>query len=522
LAHPTHPSYDEVPYEFNAFAVSYPDRLATIATLFGMKPESPAHCHVLELGCGIGGNLIPMAINLPGSHFLGIDLSVRQIADGKAVIDKLGLKNIELRQADILGIDDSYGLFDYIICHGVYSWVPREVQDKILSICSKNLKPMGIAYVSYNVYPGWHMLGTIRDMMLYYAGRFSKTPDQIAQSRALLDFLSQSVSLQLTTYSAMLKESLEYLRKKSDTYLFHEYLEEHNAPLYFYQFIERTAKAQLNFLCESNLAEMRLDRFPPEVQKTLQKISLGDVIHMEQYIDFLTRRTFRESLFCHQHIPTTRGLQVAPLHSMLITAQCQPASANPDYSTVSPLQFQARRGTVTLTDPYQKTALGVLSEAAPMPIAFDDLSGGARERIPDTGVSKEDDFQALGKTILQCFILGHVNLQLVPPAFTRTLNEKPTGYSLARLQAVASTTVTNARHEMVTLNEFDRHVLQSLDGARDQNSIIQFLMGLLAQGMIVFRENEQPIQDQGRRRAIIEKKLPSSLDRLSKLALIVN
>jgi methyltransferase-like protein len=70
--------------------------------------------------------------------------------------------------------------------------------------------------------------------------------------------------------------------------------------------------------------------------------------------------------------------------------------------------------------------------------------------------------------------------------------------------------------------KFDRHVLQSLDGAHDQNSIIQFLMGLLAQGMLVFRENEQPIQDQGRRRAIIEKKLPSSLDRLSKLALIVN
>jgi methyltransferase-like protein/ubiquinone/menaquinone biosynthesis C-methylase UbiE len=525
LVHPTHVSYDEIPYEFNAFAVSHPDRLATIATLFGMNPQSPARCRVLELGCAMGGNLIPMAINLPHSQFLGIDASARQIADGRAIIEKLGVQNIDLRHASILEVDDSYEMFDYIICHGVYSWVPREAQDKILSICSKNLKPMGFAYVSYNVYPGWHMSGMIRDMMIYHAGRFSAGRDRIAQARALLDFLSKSVPSQLNAYNTMLKESLDYLRNMSDPYLLHEYLEEYNEPLYFYQFIERAAAAQLRFLSESNLSEMLISRFPPEAQKTIQKISLGDIIRMEQYMDFLGRRTFRQTLLCHENIPINRILQIAPLHSMFITANFKPVSETPSYATEGPEQFKGPRGQITLTDPYVKTAMALLFKAAPMPIGFNDLCVAARKivsRADDSSSSKEKDIQSLGNIILSSFTMGNVNLQLIPPTFTTTLNEKPKAFPLARIQAETGTLVTNARHEMITLGEFDRRVLQALDGTRDRNSIIKILMDLLDRGVLVAKEHNEPVQDQDRRTAILERELPGSLKRLCNLALIVN
>ena len=117
-------SYDKVPYFSQAYAQSHPDRLAATAKLFGMTPAPLGDCRVLELGCASGGNLIPMAVQLPGSSFLGIDLSVRQIADGKAIVEQLQLRNIELRQMDITAVDSSLGKFDYIIAHGVYSWVP--------------------------------------------------------------------------------------------------------------------------------------------------------------------------------------------------------------------------------------------------------------------------------------------------------------------------------------------------------------------------------------------------------------
>src|SRR5687768_17974910 len=77
-------SYDAVPYSVGAFPQTRPDRLATVAKLFGMRPAPPSRCRVLELGCAAGGNLIPMALADNASDFVGIDLSARQIADAQA------------------------------------------------------------------------------------------------------------------------------------------------------------------------------------------------------------------------------------------------------------------------------------------------------------------------------------------------------------------------------------------------------------------------------------------------------
>src|SRR5262249_50612084 len=98
-------SYDEVPYESLPFAQTHPDRLATVATLFGMRPAPADRSRVLELGCAAGGNLIPMALALPQSRFLGTDLSGRQIADGQKVVGALGLTNIELKHLSITEVD---------------------------------------------------------------------------------------------------------------------------------------------------------------------------------------------------------------------------------------------------------------------------------------------------------------------------------------------------------------------------------------------------------------------------------
>src|SRR5262245_22544912 len=120
-------SYDELPYSSRAFPYTHPDRLAVWAVLLGMTPRPVGSCRVLELGCGMGANLMPMAEQLPGSQFLGIDLSTRQIAAGKQIAAELGLTNIDFQALDILELGPSLGEFDYIICHGVYSWVPEPV-----------------------------------------------------------------------------------------------------------------------------------------------------------------------------------------------------------------------------------------------------------------------------------------------------------------------------------------------------------------------------------------------------------
>ena len=138
----------------------------------------------------MGGNLLVMAQDHPGSRFIGIDSSSRQIADGWKRIDLLGLKNLQLKQMDILDIEDGLGQFDYIISHGVYSWVPAPVQNRMLEICQRHLAPNGVAYISYNTYPGWHVRGLVRDIMLYRGMQFSDPATRLAQAKSLVEFVA--------------------------------------------------------------------------------------------------------------------------------------------------------------------------------------------------------------------------------------------------------------------------------------------------------------------------------------------
>lgn len=127
-------TYDEIVYPSYPYAQSHPSHLATVARLFGLRSPDLARCRVLELGCAGGGNLLPMAVRYPDATFVGIDLSARQVELGRKAIQTLGLTNLDLRAASITDVTADWGTFDYILCHGVYSWVPDAVQDKILDI----------------------------------------------------------------------------------------------------------------------------------------------------------------------------------------------------------------------------------------------------------------------------------------------------------------------------------------------------------------------------------------------------
>ena len=205
-------NYDEVPYDSLAFPQTHPGTIATVATLFGMTPAPVTNCRVLELGCAAGFNIIPMAATLPDSRFVGVDLSARQVAEGQEAIKVAGLTNIELRPMSIMDVGDDFGRFDYIICHGVFSWVPAEVREKILEIAARNLAPQGVAYVSYNCFPGWHLAGMIREMMLYHTQRFPEPAKRIQQARAFLDYLAMGTLDPNSSYARLLKEEADLLR----------------------------------------------------------------------------------------------------------------------------------------------------------------------------------------------------------------------------------------------------------------------------------------------------------------------
>jgi SAM-dependent methyltransferase len=205
-------AYDNVPYPSGAYPQSHPRRLATLGALFGMQPADILTARVLELGAADGSNLIPMAAELPQATFVGIERAGIQARTGQATIKELGLRTITLLHRDMLDVDAQLGQFDYIIAHGVFSWVPGEVQDKTLSICKQNLEPNGIAYVSYNTYPGWHMRGMMRDMMLFHTSQFTDPQTKVQQARALVEFLADSVPTKNNPYGLWLTQELKNMQ----------------------------------------------------------------------------------------------------------------------------------------------------------------------------------------------------------------------------------------------------------------------------------------------------------------------
>jgi methyltransferase-like protein/cyclopropane fatty-acyl-phospholipid synthase-like methyltransferase len=525
-------SYDEIPYSTTPFYYSHPDRLASTALLFGLAPPPVDRCRVLELGCGRGGNLIPMAQGLPRSRFVGIDLSQGQTASAQAVVNQLGLTNIELVARSILDVGDDLGTFDYIICHGVYSWVPAVVQEKIFAICKHNLAANGVAYVSYNTYPGWHMRGIVREMLGYHARRFAEPRSRLHQARAFLDFLAEAVEGATNVYGRLLLEEITELRKQADSYLFHEHLEETNHPLYFHEFAERAAAKGLQYLAEAQFSPLPTT-LSSKVRGVVDQLA-PDPIAQEQYRDFLRGRAFRRTLLVHDHVALKRPPAAEPLTSLHVTTRLQPVVSSPPAADGGE-QFATAKGvTMSTNNPFLKAALHILFESWPRSLAFETLWTRVLARLDETapplpggerGRGEGQNAPVFGPTqlaqsLLQCFLADVVELHVQPPDFVLEISERPVASPLARLQAAAGEPITNLRHYTAELDDFDRLVVQYLDGSRDCAALLEILAEAVRAGELTIEQDRQALQAD-MAGAVLRQSLEDCLRRLVSSALLV-
>jgi hypothetical protein len=297
------------------------------------------------------------------------------------------LTNVELRALDLVDIGEEFGRFDYILCHGVYSWVPAEVRDRILAISSANLMPQGIAYVSYNCYPGWHARAAAREMMWYRAVRFDNPRDRVREAREFLRFLAGSVREPQACLGRILAEEADLLDRLPDDYVFHEHLDEVNHPVYFHEFVDHAAAHGLQYLWESYVGELDGD-LPPEVIGTVHELAAG-MVEQQQYIDFLIARRFRSSLLCHQGIALDRSIRPERMTRFQVVGIARPCSASPDIGSTSSEVFQtSEEASMTTNHPVFKAALTCLAEHAPAALSFSELCAAIRDRMAATVIAQ--------------------------------------------------------------------------------------------------------------------------------------
>jgi len=511
--------YDVIPYRDQPHASTHPRRLETLATLFGMEPASILNCRVLELGCAAGGNLIPLAQDLDDSTFIGIELSRRQAEAGAETIETLGLENIELRHADLMEVDHSWGKFDYIICHGVLSWVEPSVQDEILAICKSNLAPNGVAFLSYNTYPGWHLAAVATDLMRYHASRFDDPREKIDQAKAMLEFMAETCN-QSTAAAGALREELELLRKiDDDAYLFHDHLEKHNHPLYFSQLVKAATVLGLQYLAEVDFCDMLLRNLPEKVRKMLGGLSL---VQQEQYMDFLRARRFRKTLLCHGQIELQRRIPPEKMEHLHLGLATDPGRLKIDARDEKATVFVLGDSRLTARHSAVEAALLHLKEIFPQYVSFDRLCETAlSESEPPAGDAGGNgaDRQQLRSSMLAAFSIGMVDVCVHPPRCTLQPGERPIASPLARLQASRGNAVTTQHHDWAVLDDLGRYVVQRLDGGHDRNALVGSVRQAIASGAIAARRGGQALDDVDPQ--VVSRYVDSALERIARLGCLV-
>lgn len=513
--------YAELPYESLPIPDSHPERLDALGHLFGLSPADPAQCRVLELGCASGGNLIPLGFYFPQSRFLGVDLFANQIADGRSLIEAVGLGNVELRQADILDLDArSLGTFDYVIVHGVYSWVPDPVRQRILGLCAEVLAPEGVAYVSYNALPGWRMRGMLRDILGYATRTARSGVEQLAAIRSCLDRMERAVRGLDAASARYLAAEIGRLRARPASYVVHEFLEAENRPLLLTEFVAAAESAGLRYLADTDLQTSY-----PEVVGTAVAQALADLrapLEREQYLDFVVNRNFRRSLLCRSGATAATEPQLARLEAMQFAANLSPPRKL-DLRRTRAAPFARADGTaIDVHHPLTKAALLHLARVYPRSVGLPELSASAARELRAAGAGALAE--ASGDLVSELFslaVLGAAELlhrprevapvgegPLVPTALARAQLERPDGRLTTRL------------HTLLAVDPFAAGLLRHLDGHRDPDDLVACLLRDVAEGRLAIEGVGQAASLTPKARELVRRNVERLLDTFARAGVV--
>ncbi len=517
--------YDTVPYDSHPFPQSAMEHLEALAFLFGLDVPPHATARVLELGCAAGGNLIPFAARHPEARAVGVDLSPVQVAQGTAAIERAGLSNIELRVLDLAEIDASFGQFDYIVCHGVYSWVPGPVQDAILRICSENLTPNGVAYISYNVYPGWKAREIVRDAMVLRGGPRDSPEEKLSYARGMLDFLEQSARPD-SVLKKTLEEAMPIVRNAKSSYLLHEFLEPCNAPCYFKEFVARAQARGLAYLCDAEPSTMFVQNYGEKVRDPLLRECGGSQLLMEQYLDFLVNRTFRQTLLVGQARAggIRYRLEPARIRQLELAGVFKTEDGSALALDAREQPCNAQRGLkVTLRLPVHKAVAHLLDTRYPASMSAGSLVEAVAALVGQPAAAVEPAVMAMVEELL---ILGALRFRRSPVRTAETVSSQPQALSAVR-SAVAlvpgaspAASTCNQWHEHVTVSLLERSLLPLLDGTHSHEALAEHLEAEVRSDRLRFVQDEKPLTDPAAVREFARQQVAVALDALRRKGLL--
>lgn len=466
--------WQKEPYVGKQLRLQHPDHLAAVAALHGLDAAPPERCRVLELGCGDGWNLLPMAEALPGSEFVGVDLDAERLAPGERARATLGLRNLSLQAADVSRLDASLGRFDYVIAHGLYSVVGEAVREVFFERVTSLLGERGVAFVSANVYPGWRTLEPGRDLARFHAHQTDARDGEplVKRLRNLTRFFADHMPREAPE-TALVAEQYRQLSGLSDYLIGFDQLGESQAS-YFEPLVRRAERAGLEYVTDAALLSGQYARLPEPLKLAIAELS-ADRIAREQYADFCALPTFRQLIFTS----AGRGLRAPSRESLrsLFFVGGFRATGGAELLARARTTFEFGALKLDVSEPAVKVALSELGSVFPHALGFEELERRVRERLGDGAAPN------LAASLLDLVLAGPLTARARAVAAARTLPERPRISDASRLQLATFQRATTALHTFATItSEFERAALSACDGRRTVAELASELVRLVQAG----------------------------------------
>jgi SAM-dependent methyltransferase len=426
-------------------------RLEAMAALRGLRPAPLADARVLELGCGTGANLLPLALACPGATIIGCDLAESATSFAGDVADELGLDNIEFRHADLASIDASWGEFDYIVCHDVFSWVAPRLRLKILEIQATRLAAQGVGYISYDALPGWHFHEAALGMMRYQARPQSGFRETVDRARAVLAMAAEALDQESGVYASVLRDEHWLMSSIPDAHLYHLTSSAQHRAFYFHEFVQEVRAANLEWIGDAG--GDRAEVTWPEATRTF--LAQQPAEDRQQYLEFLNNRSFARALLC-RHDAQRRGVFDPQVVEALWVGLTSGAVLEPTEAGGLCLSLNGRKA-FRSNDIAIQRALRRMESARPQLLPVSELFDAASSAPPGF--------------LMQALATGALEAVLSPFNLTSRIEDRPMVSPLVRLEARAGRVVTNQKTEPVQLNGPMQFVLQRLDGKHDRTAL---------------------------------------------------
>ena len=290
-----------------------PERLALASLLHGGPSPDISQYRLLEVGCGAGANLIPLAYYRPQAEFIGVDLDSKQVNLATARSEALKQSNISFRKID-LDQQDGWpeGPFDFILIHDLASKVPSEILQRLFHLCSTSLAPEGLLYLNYDSMPGWNIRNMVREYLLAHNEGVSEEAEKIARSKLAAEKMTRSLHASEHPYRQLLASEFKQVSNSTPDELALNYLNPHQNAFWRSELLDRVKQFGLSYVADADY------NIAPQRTRLRKQIESQDLIgtNLHDTEDLLSYCTYHLPLFSLQpiQVPQPPPEKIAQLH----------------------------------------------------------------------------------------------------------------------------------------------------------------------------------------------------------------